>query len=71
MSRAYNYNVREFRRILIDNGYEFKRQTGSHQIWVRPDEHGNDMDVINIPATSINAMLARRVIKEHKLYVYK
>ena len=32
------YSVREFQRLLRDNGFEFHRQAGNHRIYTRGSE---------------------------------
>ena len=55
------YTLREFERILIDNGFEFCRQTGGHRIYKR-----NDFETCVIPHV-LQEPIAKRLIKEHKL----
>ena len=62
-----NYGLKEFRRILIDNGYERKRQKGSHEIW--RNEQKKDTVSITNKITGVNACIGRKMIKEHNLIV--
>ena len=55
------YTRREFERILINNGFEFVRQSGGHLIYKR-----NDEETCVIPQV-IQEPIAKRLIKEHKL----
>ena len=55
------YTRREFERILINNGFEFVRQSGGHLIFKRRDE-----ETCVIPQV-IQEPIAKRLIKEHKL----
>ena len=32
------YNIREFQKLLADNGFEFVRQAGNHRIYRRGNE---------------------------------
>ena len=57
------YNFREFKKILEGNGYIRDHATGSHLTYVK----GNDKVVIT--NNRINKMVARRLIKEHRLEV--
>ena len=50
--------VREIQKILKDNGFEFQRQKGSHQIW------SNGKNVKVLPVIHLNKMLARRLVRE-------
>lgn len=54
---------RDFIKLLRKNGFEFDRTSGDHLIYI------NDKGVhISIPyGNEINAMLARRLIKENNL----
>ncbi len=62
--RAKQFKSREFRSVLSKNGYRLSRYKGSHTIWTNASN-----DTIIVPATYVNCMLARRLIKEHKLVV--
>lgn len=62
MTRKHEYTYAEFRRILWANGYKEARTNGSHHIYKR---NGDTVVVPNKP----NAMIVRRLIKEHDLIV--
>lgn len=55
------YTSREFKRLLIDNGYVYKRTTGDHMIY------GNGKNTISFNIRNLNRMVARRLIKENNL----
>lgn len=55
------YTAREFKRLLIDNGYEHKRTTGDHLIY------SNGTNTISFNVRNLNRMVARRLIKENNL----
>lgn len=59
MSKAWNN--REMKRLMRNNGFEFVRQKGDHEIWKRD---GKETIVLN---PNINKMVAFRLIKEHNL----
>ena len=54
------YTKREFAQLLGHNGYELVRCKGSHFIYKKAG------DTIAVPK-DLNAMIGRRLIKEHKL----
>ncbi len=54
-------SVREFERMLIDNGYEPKRWKGDHRIWYKGENH------ISVPIKKLNPMFMRRLIKTYDL----
>jgi hypothetical protein len=59
------YSRREWERLLIDNGYRFMSHANtSHQIWKNDKKN----DTVMFPK-SMNPMICRRTIKEHKLKV--
>ena len=58
-----NWSVREFKELLRINGYILTRSKGDHLIFTKP----NCIQHISIPATQINMMVARRLIKENNL----
>lgn len=55
-------NVREMKKILRDNGYEFQRCRGSHFM------HSNGIYTVAVNK-DLNAMVARRLIKQYHLKV--
>lgn len=55
------WTCKAFASLLRANGYVFVRQKGNHQIW------RNEGKTLVLPAVKLNAMLARRLIKEHSL----
>jgi predicted RNA binding protein YcfA (HicA-like mRNA interferase family) len=60
IGKTKDYNGNEFKRLLIDNGFEFERQNGDHYIYKR----GNDMIVAT---KKPNKMMIRRMIKTYNL----
>ena len=56
-----DYNIREFKRILMDNGWVYDHQTGDHEIWYKNNKH------MSVPLRKKNPMLFRRLIKENEL----
>lgn len=63
MSSLKQYNPREFRRILWDNGFILHRTNGDHLVYYKNGRH------ISIPARRCNKMLCQRLIKEYGLIV--
>lgn len=63
--RAKEYTPREFVRLLKANGYTYNRSNGDHDIYVNADNGRT----ISFKSTDINRMIAKRLIKEHKLKV--
>lgn len=53
-------DIRKFTKMLLDNGYEFVRQSGSHRIF----SNGTNTVVAN---THLNRMVAKRLIRENNL----
>jgi len=62
-----NYDLKDFRKILRNNGYERKRQRGSHEIW--RNEEKKDTVAITNKITGVNACIGRKLIKEHGLVI--
>ena len=58
-----DWSVKEFQKLLRINGYTYTRAAGSHLIYTKEGckQH------IAIPATNLNMMVARRLIKENNL----
>jgi len=54
-----DYNIREFKRILMDNGWVYHHQTGDHEIWYKNSRH------MSVPLRKKNPMLFRRLIREN------
>jgi len=62
--RAQGFSARDFKKVLSRNGYVLKRNCkSSHTIWT------NGEKIIIFPATKVNRMMARRLIKEYELNV--
>lgn len=59
--KTYTHHSRKFIRLLRENGYKLIRQNGSHSIY--KNDNGNTI-TINI---NLNAMVARRLIRENNL----
>lgn len=57
------FKVKEFKRILRDNGYEEVRCCGSHQTW------SNGVNKITLPTVKLSPVIAARLIKENELSV--
>ena len=55
------YNVREFKRLLLDNGFKFHRQAGSHQIYKRGDE------TLSMPSSNPAQTTLYDLIKQYNL----
>lgn len=58
---AGSYNVREFQRLLVDNGFEFVRQTGSHRIYKRGSE------ILSMPTSNPAQTTLYDLIKQYNL----
>lgn len=60
IGKTKDYNTKEFKRLLIDNGFELSRTQGDHYIFKRNNE--------TIVATkNPNKMMIRRMIKTYNL----
>ena len=57
------YNVREFHKILHNNGFELHHIKGSHAIYRKGKRQ------LVIPTTRCNKMIVRRLIKEYELEI--
>ena len=55
--------TREFIRLLNKNGYNRVHSTGSHLKYRKGDR------ILTITSNNINNMIAKRLIKEHRLVV--
>ena len=60
-----DWSVREFKRMLVMNGYTLTRTSGDHCVYTK-----KGYNHISIPNTNINMMVARRVIKENNLNTF-
>ena len=60
IGKTKEFSSKEFKRILMDNGFEFVRHNGDHAIYKR----GGETAVVN---KKLNKMVARRLIKTHNL----
>jgi len=60
IGKTKDYNTQEFKRLLMDNGFEFDRQKGDHYIYKR----GND---VVVATKKPNKMMIRRQIKTYNL----
>lgn len=54
------YTTREFKKLLLNNGYIKRKSTGGHTIY---EKNGKHISVNN----KINRMVCRRLIKENDL----
>ena len=61
IGKTKEFSPREFERILINNGFVYVNCKGSHKHYKRGSE------LVVIPHTKCNKMIARRLIKEHNL----
>ncbi len=61
------YNMREFIKILENNGYTLFSTKGDHGKWKKE----NSTIIILMGGHSINKMLCRRLIKEYDLKIDK
>lgn len=59
--RLTQFKVKEFKKILRDNGYKEVRCCGSHQVW------SNGANKITLPTVKLSPVIAARLIKENKL----
>lgn len=64
--RAKEYAERELIRILKNNGYEYDRSNGDHDIYINR-ETGNSISIT--AGKTMNKMVVRRLIKENNLKV--
>ena len=55
------YTSREFAKIAENNGFQYKRHSGSHAIYM--DVNGRHMSI----PKNLECVIARRLIKENKL----
>ena len=60
IGKTKEFSSKEFKRILMDNGFEFVRCNGDHYIYKR----NNETAVVN---KKLNKMVARRLLKTHNL----
>lgn len=58
------YTLKEFRKILKNNGYVLKRYSGDHEIYEHVDTH-----VTLSISVKVNPMICRRLIKENNLHI--
>lgn len=56
------FSKREFVKIVVKNGFIYKRSNGGHDIYYKEGRH------ISIPCT-IENVIARRLIKENNLII--
>ena len=60
IGKTKEFSTQEFKRILMDNGFDLIRCKGDHYIYKR----GGETAVVN---KNLNKMVARRLIKTHNL----
>lgn len=62
-SKMHNgtYSVREFRRLLLSNGFEYVRQSGSHMIYRRENE------TLSMPSHKPSQTCLYDLIKQYNL----
>lgn len=56
-----SYNIREFEKLLVNNGWIYDHQTGDHRIYYKGNRH------MSVPIRKKNPMLFRRLIKENDI----
>lgn len=54
------FNIRKFIKIITNNGFTFKRQTGGHLIYDKNGVH------ISVPR-NLKSVIALKLIKQHNL----
>lgn len=54
------FNIREFIKIITNNGFTFKRQTGGHLIYYKDGIH------ISVPR-NLKSVIALKLIKQYNL----
>lgn len=57
------WDVKDFRKVLKDNGFQYIRNRGSHEIY--KNANGNEVVI----KKKLNPTIALRLIKENKLEV--
>lgn len=55
------YSVREFQRLLLDNGFEFHRQAGKHRIYKLGSE------ILSLPTNHPSQTCLYDLIKQYNL----
>ena len=64
LGKIKQLKTREFEEILNKNGFILVRSKGDHKIYKRTVEEQKETVVVNL---NLNQMVARRLIKQHKL----
>jgi predicted RNA binding protein YcfA (HicA-like mRNA interferase family) len=62
-----DWKTSEFKDVLIKNGYEFNRRTGSHEIW--KNENRTFQKSITITNKDLKNVIIYRLIKQYNLQV--
>lgn len=55
-------SVKEFKKLLSNNGFILERTSGGHEVWKR-----NGKETIVIPYHNVNFMIQHRLVKGYKL----
>ena len=56
------YTIKQFKKILRDNGYSYDRTKGDHEIYIKDNKNP-----ISIPVVRMKSVVALRLIKENNL----
>lgn len=56
------YTVKQFKKILKDNGYSYDRTKGDHEVYIKENKNP-----ISIPVVRMKSVVALRLIKENSL----
>lgn len=57
-------NQRQFEKLLKNNGYNYKRQSGDHRIWSK-----EGCNHISFNMRKLNPIVVQRLIKENRLVI--
>lgn len=57
------FDARNFKRLLVANGYQYKRSNGDHMIY------SNGRNNITFTTRNLNRMIVQRLIKENGLLI--
>lgn len=61
--RCANVTLRDMYKIFKANGFQYKRQKGSHQIW------SDGIDTVCIPCVNTKPVIIQKIIKKYGLEV--
>ena len=62
-----NFKTKEMQNILKKNGYEKKRQRGSHEVWY--NDMKNDTVVITNRGKGVNYFTGSKMMKDHGIVI--